>query len=270
MTICIAGICDSGRSIVAVSDRKRSKESYSNDMMGIKIRDLTKDWAVMLASDNASEIPPIIEAVKAELGGGTCSCVRVAEVFTEVLQEHINTCATNSVLVPFGISMSDFLKEGRRIFTDQEHEKIVSKISNLRINSDFLVFGFDGDGRSHILVISDQGQGGFEIGNYDSLAMIGSGCFMAESILFFHGYRDVDDVYEAIYLLCHAKFMAESADGVGRSTMVLLKQLGKEPLLLRAEDIEVIRDFWERKGKPRIPESAYAMVRNVIHKAEAR
>jgi hypothetical protein len=52
--------------------------------------------------------------------------------------------------------------------------------------------------------------------------------------------------------------------------MVLLKQLGKEPLLLRAEDIEVIRDFWERKGKPRIPESAYAMVRNVIHKAEAR
>ena len=88
---------------------------------------------------------------------------------------------------------------------------------------------------------------------------IGSGAPAALSSLSFHISRKQLTVYssvsEAVYFSLAAKFMAESANDVGKSTfVVILSNHDSEPLeYVSDQGIEKIRKLWERSGAPRVP-----------------
>src|ERR1022692_4908149 len=82
----------------------------------------------------------------------------------------------------------------------------------------FLLAGFDHDGDGHILTVENPGI----VKNHDPVGFwaIGSGALSALGILFFHSMRGELPLPEVLYHICEAKFMAESAIGVGKQTNV--------------------------------------------------
>src|SRR5205823_14077859 len=95
-----------------------------------------------------------------------------------------------------------------------KYEELHSEIRSLRLGCDVSGYGFDS--RAHIVRVSEPGKITFE--NEIGFAAIGSGWYSAISTLFFHSVSRSDDVWEVLYHVLEAKFMAESAPGVGMDT----------------------------------------------------
>src|SRR5208282_6422375 len=84
---------------------------------------------------------------------------------------------------------------------------------------------------------------------------IGSGSHMALSMLFYRQQSVITDLAHTIYNVCEAKFMAESASGVGTQTFLHVSTpYGTAPC--GSEETTKMRPLWERGGRPKIPKKA--------------
>jgi len=268
MTICVAGICERGKSIVVVADQKLSATAYSADSMVLKVFGLRNNWGVMWASEKVTAVSSVLYAA-AEACKSKAQYPDMVKAFRAALQGCLLENATARVLGPFGIDMKKFLAKGKMMFTEGEHADIVKKLLSECTESEFMVFGFDRRNQAHIFTVVDQDatiktEGHTIVG----FAAIGSGADMAQSSLFFHKYSKNYSLDLATYLLCEAKFMAESAEGVGEDTLCIVHRPQAKTFPLFPAHVQQIREFWQTYGKPKIPADAPVFVSAVLQQAE--
>jgi hypothetical protein len=113
------------------------------------------------------------------------------------------------------------------------------------------VFGFDRNRAPHLFKVSERGV--TEDRRSIGFVAIGSGGAAADHHMMFHEYKTSLPLRTAMYHVCAAKFFAERAS-LGEAThVVCLMNDGR----LLTTDERVIREIWDTKGKPRIPDGAW-------------
>jgi hypothetical protein len=159
------------------------------------------------------------------------------------------------------------LRENTQIFTQDECRELYARIKNVRLGCSFLVFGFDKCQKAHIFEVSEGASGDVSDKVMDEVGFwaIGSGQYSALSILFFHEYNASREIPIAVYRVCEAKFMAESAQGVGKYTVITLFRPDLQACFLGQAQINPIREKWRLEGAPRTPQDAKNLVESMVN-----
>jgi hypothetical protein len=266
MTVCVAAIATDNKGeqyIVTASDRMLSTQELSADAVALKAHFIAQDWGMMWSAEDTSHITPIWEMARAMLlpKHKHVHCDEVANVVANAYQRQLREEATARYLSRYGLSMPEFLREGSKLFPAAQYEEMHREIRSLRLGCDFLVYGFDDE--AHIFRVSEPGKITFE--NEVGFAAIGSGWYSAISTLFFHSVSRLDSMWEVFYHVLEAKFMAETAPGVGGETHCeILSSFGKSIHVFDGA-IDEVRRLWGRSGMPRVPRNAESEVTDIIH-----
>lgn len=221
-----------------------------------KLRKLNSKWCVMFAGDTSSLFAlreAVIEVAQYE------SKVRVltfARSCSKAFREERKSLIETDILAKYDIeSYSEYLKlkdEDRKFF-----DSITKEIEKAEEDWSLLFAGFDDLDEPHIFVIS--GFGKFQYCDLDGFACIGSGMWPAYASLAAYSYNIYLPEGEAIYSLLTAKFAAETADGVGQTSVFLsfrANDRNRSVPGLRPEAIQRLREEW--KSLPKIPEGISA------------
>jgi hypothetical protein len=167
----------------------------------------------MFAGNDISPVQPIVESVKSELLNSAMTRKNVIDAFKRAFQAEIVGIAETAVLSRFGMSMIDFRREGLANFGRELFTQLAFEIKNVELDLIFLIFGYENK-VPHIFTVQSHG----EASHYDvpGFWAIGSGQMAALGALF---NTQVPLVYQSLTnvlaLMCQAKFVAESAPGVG-------------------------------------------------------
>jgi hypothetical protein len=266
MTIGIAAITVPGGYIVTVSDRMLSSGGVvqAADNATLKARKISKRWVVMFAADDANLFLPFVKSCwdSLEGHGEDYELHTVQDTVITAYAKLFDAEFTSRYLSRYNISsISAFRETGLSQFGQERFEKICDEIDRFDLGLTMLCYGYDSKKAPHIFEISNPGK----ITNHDllSYAVIGSGWYMATASL----RRKIlpPDLEMVIYRLLEAKFSAETAPGVGKSTSLITMNSDGENGFLGAGSIEKIRSIWERTLKEPEPQDAI----DLIAKSEA-
>jgi hypothetical protein len=266
VTVCIAALADVGKSLILACDSMLSTGEFSGDKIALKLYPLTDrfQWWAMISADDIGHIVSVIDAATLKLLDLSDSNNTVTHVERAVVAAYQGVraqYAEDLVLVPIGLTTQD-LKQQK-----QPDSALMDELRRVDLGCQFLVAGFDWAGDGHIFTIEHPGIAR----NYDPVgcAAIGSGANAAISTLFHHSVNHEMDRARVLYHVCEAKFMAESAVGVGKHTVVKVVggQFGaSDPYQLSEEFISGIRTSWEQEGKPRIPSKLTGEIESLLRK----
>jgi hypothetical protein len=223
VTLCIAGICDSGRHVISIADGMLSDmaSGASGDAMAIKTAWIG-DWVFMFAG-TLSNSDLIMEEVRHLTTGDKTALTRASMpmLLRTAYKKHMAKWSADRNLAPYDLTMEDFKKKGRTIFGEErfgELSRAIESDASQNYNEQILAIGY---GRTeHAAAVFSMGRWGLGSHNLDGFAVIGSGTSSALSSLLLNGYSRQRSFEEALYLVCAAKFGAEGRDGVGRSTFL--------------------------------------------------
>lgn len=185
-------------------------------------------------------------------------------VFKAAIQRQLKQRAADDVLAPFGITMDEFLAKGRKQFTISMFQSLCERIIATELKCDFLLFGYDNDRNPHIVHLT--GNGADYVYDKPGFWAIGSGAYSALSMLFFRQQNVLTELPETFYHACEAKFMAESAIGVGKATFPYVLIPGQDPLRFDPGLIFQVRAAWEIKAKPKMPTEILKVIASTLHK----
>jgi len=262
VTTCLASLATDD-CIVAVSDMMISMDWVSGDSLSVKSLNIGANWRVMFSGNDVTPVIPIMERVRSRAGKAP-TVNELTLAFEQEYATQIRRRAEAEVLSTLGLSMQTFLTEGLKDLGPALFSQFVCDIRNVRSDLEFLVFGFDREPRmfivSHPGIASDYGVPGFWA--------IGSGSISALGMLYNIGHNKHVSAQGALYNLCAAKFLSESASGVGKATFAVIARSNSHPTRMTTQDLEPIRKLWERKGRPRQPASAESVSEAVIKKAD--
>ncbi len=264
MTICIAGMHESKERdvIVAVFDRRLTTlgGAHSSERNAWKMRGMGGKWAALI-SGHVSEMTAIADAVKM----GTAKLPRGK------WREYSRSCANfyrderkrlieSQILIDYDInSYREYVslrKNYRELF-----DSIGDKVREFDQNLSLLMCGFDSADKPHIFSIT--GAGHIEYCDLIGHGEVGSGSFAATVSLDRSSYDKWKPLEDCIYWVLAAKFAAESADGVGPETAMLVFTPNSPPgagEFFLSEEIEELRNKWNEMS--RIPDGATAIITN--------
>jgi hypothetical protein len=251
MTVCLAALANSGKSLVLACDSMLSAESFSSDRIADKMFVLTTpyQWWAMYAGDVVNVVPVIELAVKRLLNLSPATNTReiVEREILAAYQTVRGQLAADSVLSPVGLTWQAILQNA------ELHAGVAARLERVNLGCEFLIAGFDWNGDGYIFSIIHPGV----IRNHNACGYesIGSGAYNALATLMHHSVNQQMELARVLYHVCESKFMAESADGVGKHTHVkVARGSGKmDAYELSEESITGIRFAWEKEGKPRVP-----------------
>jgi hypothetical protein len=260
MSIGIALLCNAEQTLVMVTDSKVDFGSYSADFATNKNVPIHKEWSVLFAGNDVEHARPIIDMASSFLRANPPQdAIDVANAVDEAFAERLSIEITNKVLRKRGFTAESFVEKGKQKCTPSVYLSLCSRIDQIKISLKFLVCGFDHKGRGHIFLVDGESAPK----SYDPVDMwaIGSGAFSAMSFLAFHadqGNFGKLSLERAVYLTVGAKFMAETAEGVGsKAAFVIIREHGVEGFRsVKYSDIERIRqEIWKPEGMPKLPEN---------------
>jgi hypothetical protein len=239
-----------------------STHEFSGDAIATKSHFIAQEWGLMWSAEDASHITPIWEMTRVGLYPKRLHvhCPEVANTVAKAYQRQLTEEATARYLARYGLSMAEFLKDGTRLFPAAQYEEMHREIRTLTLGCDFIGYGFDDS--PHIFRVSEPGKITYE--DEVGFAAIGSGWYSAISTFFFHSVNRSMDLWEVVYHVLEAKFMAESAPGVGAETHAeILDQNGQSTYLFDGA-VDEFRAMWLKGGMPRVPKKAEDQTREII------
>lgn len=265
VTICIAAISvayGEDPYLVTASDQMVSGAIISADRVMVKLQPFHKDWFTMMSADDLTQCAPIIEKAREYFTGRANKMATARAVFKRAYSQHLVDMREDAGLSGYGLSMKEFRKDGRKKLSERMYESIRKQMEEVRAGCTFLVAGFDLFGLPHIFEVSENKDGGVTDHVYDNVGLcaIGSGQYIAETILHSLGQTYHLDFHQTIFNVCAAKFMAEKASGVGKATWVYCKKRGSSVFAHASGMVEKIREEWDKKGCPRVPEGIAAQI----------
>lgn len=222
MTVCIAAICNGGRSVVVCADRMFTNPGLSVEFETSerKIETIGKSCVVMPAGNsvNATEV---IEDVRRKMGNDPKpKFPEIAEIFRQEYASVRNKMVYQNVIVP--MLGADFEQFRTRLPLPTYLEKqpnafqaigAMSAQQNLQV--ELLICGIDNTG-AHLFHVTNPGI----YGQLDKLgyAAVGSGGIHATIRLSLSGQTKSRDLSETLADVYNAKRAAEVAPGVGEAT----------------------------------------------------
>jgi len=266
VTVCIAGLSESRKKIVTVTDMKAGLGSFASDFVAPKSV-FWRKWTIMYAGEDIESVPFIISAAKSSIAKlkGAVGPQDIADALDQAYAQRLNKIIETKVLRRYGYTSESFRKQGKKQLTASIYNSLCVGIASVKLSLRFLVAGFDKQGKGHILVA-----GGDEPPtDYTSLGFfaIGSGANAALSSLLFHKskLRLTEQVSEGVcvYLLCEAKFMAEPGD-VGRATFIALQSAENNGEPRFVTNADAIRELWESEGAPCLPKFTSVRIEKLI------
>lgn len=268
MTVCIAAIGMDGFShmpdrgdevIVSVADRKLSLFYTSGDGAVSKKFFFHDDWIAMMAGADITPCVEIINASSKLFAKKKNTLANVTSAVRTAFQNHLQQLIEDKVLSRYKMKLADFQRNGKKRFTPEVFNLLCSQIDNVALGCEFLVSGFDDEREPHIFTVTNPGI----VSNYDRPGFwaIGSGANTALGMLFYRGQNVHEHVEETLYNACEAKFMAESATDVGADTEMYIAKHGYRGFSYGGNLLSVIREEWEKHGKPKMPSEVCKEIR---------
>jgi 20S proteasome alpha/beta subunit len=252
------------------TDMAVSTESFSADTRALKILRIADKWLCMYAG-TISPVTTITSRIVVDINSGPKSESgfsdgqpesQVVKAFTDAFKLERKRIAEDSILSKYGMSLQEFISQGRGAFGDTAFEGIKYALEAIEIDVQFLVCGFSPGGIPSIFSIDDQCLPKF----YQKMGFhaIGTGDVVAMGMLYNTLSWDTSSVEETIYRVMEAKFVAETAPGVGKTTVVqLLNDSGIGPIFTNRA-ISPIKIIWEKKGRPKLPKNALEAVKEMV------
>jgi len=277
MTVCIATLCHNGEYMVMASDFMiPSTAGLTADNTAMKTRVIGKAWWSLFSGDDLSHVTPILDRVYDALGnpdGHDLS--EVVDAFVKAFKDETRAICEREVLNNWGITLDRFVNEGAKLFAT-DFAVINARIAEVRINCTFLVCGFNrttsraGRNPGHIFTISGEYYGRSAGGAFlqycenPAFAAIGTGSLNALSMLFFFEQSFVTPLPKTVYVVAAAKFMAESAGGVGQQTK--LHVFSKDGFVFELSKMDKeLRGFWQQ-GRPRVVDGSIARIKTGVRR----
>lgn len=256
MTVCIAAISQFRRVIIAASDMMLSDEVSSADLATFKLSPLFKGgrWWGMYAGlpTDFEELRCTLDEVEQPLNVIDAT-LAVERAYDALTRHYID----RYVLSPFGLTHEEFVKDGLEIFGETYFRELAEQCRQVKPQTEttLLVMGFDSRKAPHIF----EARRGEKCEVLDELGFhaIGTGAWSAQGSLFANDFRGAVGLSEAVYRVCEAKFVSETARSVGTEITVVNVFFpdGTDSELYIDQD-NVIRAAWERHRNLPVPPEA--------------
>lgn len=177
----------------------------------------------------------------------------------EAYQAERSEQITDRFLSTYQMSLEEFRREGYQSLGPVVFAEINNEIRNFNLGMTLLICGFDFKGFPHIFEVHDPG----EVIDHDYIgyAAIGSGMPMALSVLAARSIKRLS-WSDLLYRACEAKFTSETATGVGKATLVMLRPSNGIDIILPTAHIEKLRTIWETQRAIPPPSEAIKIIKN--------
>ena len=213
MTICLALVCEDGKSLVAVADRMVSDTSLSLEFeqRTRKIVQIGPSFATLTAGDALAHTDLLRDTSDSISGMAQPSVREVAAAVEGCFIQHRQALAEKFVLKRVGLDYETFLEKQQNL-SDALVLALSAEYQSIELGVELLVAGVDSSG-AHLYEISDPGTARC----FDSIgyAAIGSGLPHAEGFLTEADYSPEISLNRGVWLAYVAKRRSERAPGVG-------------------------------------------------------
>ncbi len=232
MTVCIAALCDAGKTVVCASDRMLTAARRIEFEPPV-----TKVWSVahsvvLLVAGDAGVQSEISDRVWASIEANDAipqpRVSDVVDLYAKHYGELRQEAAERDVLVPLGLDYSSYL--GRQGELGADFVRMVGEaLLEYRLpHVETIIAGVDSVGGALYRVVDTN----VACCNYPGFACIGSGGWIADAQFMLGGHAARNGFPETLWLTYLAKRRAEVASGVGQDTDVfLIPGPGKSSLL---------------------------------------
>ncbi len=269
MTVCIGVIPRFTDKIILVSDLLLSSEEASVEgvMKWATIAPGT-EWYVMFAGD-PSRFPTLMDRVREVVGdvrNTRLTLPTVTEAFESAYRLELLKLIETEILRPYGLTHGEFIRKGKRLLGEVRFNHVMDQVVAADLGIEVLVAGLDAMGQTQLFSVSPRGVVTRAALPYHA---IGAGAPVALGSLYPLTYFPtlMPDLAETVYRVCAAKFAAETAPSVGKSThaMIVSPMAGTWTLLM---EIDRLRELWLTKGQPPVPPGALGIIRRDLKRLE--
>ncbi len=244
----------------------------SADSMSLKRLQVSRRWQAMFSAGDIAPIMPLIRRVRRYLEYGseenkaeTLNAISTA--FVHAYQQEREAIINNTILGKVKLNLDTFLQQGYAMLGPEIHGATYREIGSVKVDVEFLVYGFDEKNTAHLFIVRDPG----EVRSLDieGFGTIGSGWLLAYASLLSRPLP-LHRKGEMIYRLCEAKFLAEKAQGVGRETTVSCVDNPKAPDAPAVEryldilTIERVREEWNKDHARTLPLNALVGIEQAL------
>jgi hypothetical protein len=264
---------------VAAYDATISYEDVISGDVPIKNQVLIGRWRMMIAGMVAQAWPihrrarsKLVELVRSGIAEDELSLDQVSRAVAEAYQEELKQTKADRELGGYGMSMDEFIREGRTFLGEKIYEEIFHRMEKIEFGLQLLVYGFESNkpipnNLVHIFTVYNPG----DVTSHTlvGFAAIGIGYWAAMGALLGDNMASLSEE-EVIYRVCEAKFLFETSVGVGRDTYVsVLEEDGTERIIF-SKQLEGVRKIWENKGRPKTSRSALTLIKKELARAKRR
>lgn len=256
VTICIAGMTADG-CIVTVSDRRLSYGYYEATDDGLlKAQGLNENWGVLFAFDDPNPLGPMILEIR-RLVRGLQNAHAVTAAVEDTYLRHWEESAVAANLTRLGIhSLDEFRENGLKELGETIFRERLDAIEKHDLRLSMLIYGFDMEESGNPRLFQITNPGGVDDLNIVGFGVIGSGFYPAYADLTARGADGLANVNEAIYRLCAAKFRAETTEGVGKATTLMVFRPGGKMKQFLPAEVDKLREIWLAERAKTIPTEA--------------
>jgi 20S proteasome alpha/beta subunit len=229
MTICIAAICESGRTIVVGSDRELGIGFTSAEFHDGKWLHLYDRWSIGFSGTVSNATDVILMARRAEKQLESHASFDVSESIAKAYQKARLRTAAARFLANRGWTIEDYRQFGAKQLPPDTYATIDAQISVYNFDADLILAGFgEEDLGPSILTVKNPGVciDHSKIGFW----CVGTGSTAAQMSLFSREYAWSCSPERAAYYVYEAKVAAEHATGVGKTTDIHLIRRGANNL----------------------------------------
>lgn len=275
MTVCISAVCSgtnvraANHAIVMASDQMISMGGYTGgDKVALKLDPLYYHWFSQFAANNVSAVLPIYEYVKQdgrESNTPRDSITDIAGMCKRAYKAARMERIQDEILAEYGITWKEFKEHGSTRLDQRDFQVLTERIRGFDLEVEMLLGGFDKQNAPHIFTVGNPGT----VSYYDKLGFwaIGTGQPNALASLFASGYKPLMSLEESIAHVLSAKFSAESAQGVGKSTFLLVYD-NKDQMHFLPDSVEAkIKREWAKL--PRIPRKSIPAIKEALREARS-
>ena len=262
VTVCIAAIVEGPGLIVTVSDRMLSSPIdliTATDNATLKARTISDDWAVMFSGDGALFFPFVAEAQE-KLRGAQLTLVQRKRALQDIYKSMREDSFFDSNIAKLGYrTLDEFRANGLKELGHDTFNDFINDLRQFDFGIQFIVYGHDKDGSPHIYSLGNPGV--LVNHNLERYAVIGSGTYMAMAALSRKPLpRAAPNA--VIYRVLGAKFSAETAAGVGKSTTVMIFNSRLRVSNVSTDVIERVRSIWDKELNAPDPDEALNAIDN--------
>jgi hypothetical protein len=225
MTICIVARCTENDSFVVAGDRLFSYgRRLSYESISLKRLPLTSDrrWHAMFAAARVSDVLPIIRRARHELSlrRPPHRLELVERACTHAYQNYREQLVDDTILSIYKTDLATYRQTGLN-FGAKECARLNNLIENLRVGSEFIIYGYDDMNSAHLFTLYETEQPPFAVESIcreqDGFAVIGCGYTHAMGSLLSSPLPIISQA-EMLCRICEAKFASEIDPAVGKDS----------------------------------------------------